>query len=78
MPPDGRYSVNRFRGLLYAPGVDIEIHGGPSFTGAMVVGNIVISGNPVITYVQEANSIKPSDLDRIETTKTTTITYGKR
>lgn len=77
MPPDGQYSVNRFRGLLYAPGADIKIHGGPSFTGAMVVGNIVNSGNPVITYVQEANSIKPSDLDGIETTKTTTITYEK-
>lgn len=77
MPPDGIYSVNRFRGLLYAPGASIKVHGGQSFKGAMVAGDIVNSGNPDITYIQEANFITPSYLDGIETTKTTTITYEK-
>lgn len=80
MPPEGTntgvFDVNRFRGLLYAPGTKVILHGSNTFTGAMVAGNITNNGNSDITYVNEANYITESYFDGI-TDETTTIRYEK-
>lgn len=76
MPPEGEFNVNRFRGLLYAPGAKVILHGSNTFTGAMVAGSITNNDNSDITYVNEANYITESYFDGL-TDETTTIRYEK-
>lgn len=80
MPPAGAnvgiFDVNRFRGLLYAPGAKVKLHGKDTFTGAMVAGEVTNSDNSDITYVNDANFITESYFDGI-TDETVTIRYEK-
>ena len=75
MPPTGTYDVTRFKGLLYGPGADVTLNGGPTFTGAMIVGEIHNMGNPQIAYSTDAQSISPDDFDGVELTTTTSVEY---
>lgn len=80
MPPAGSnvgiFDVNRFRGLLYAPGAKVKLHGKDSFTGAMIAGDVTNSGNTDVTFVNEASFITGSYFEGI-IDETVTISYEK-
>ncbi|HHW22546.1 MAG TPA: hypothetical protein GXX26_06650 [Clostridiaceae bacterium] len=80
MPPAGAnagiFDVNRFRGLLYAPGAKVRLHGNDSFTGAMIAGEVTNSGNTDVTYINDAGFITESYFEGI-TEETVTIRYEK-
>jgi hypothetical protein len=74
-PLAGYFDVEAFSGILYAPGAQVKLHGGATFLGAMVVGQIESDkGTPVITYYPGASTINVGDL---EVNKSTTVNFKK-
>lgn len=65
MPPGGICDVSRFWGLFYGPGADMTLNGGPSFKGAMIAGEIRNSGNPIVTYWDDAKNISSDIFDGV-------------
>ena len=65
MPETGKFTAHKFGGLLYAPGATIELRDA-HFKGAMIGGNIKISGNTVIEHVPEAASVSPDIFDGLD------------
>ncbi len=65
MPDTAEFTAHNFGGLLYAPGATIELRDA-HFKGAMIGGNIKISGNTVIEHIPEAASVSPDIFDGLD------------